>query len=718
MANNRGDIDIDVTLGGLTGVIRGLSRLRQSGRAAVGSMSDDFGKLRESLSGVAGGIGKIGLAAGGIGVASFAGLTAALTSARGLAQEVTEEITQLQKLSDGFNMDGAGEVRGLTSAGQTAGIEDAATFVGVLSAVSDAIIGMKGELEEYDKARAGGASSAPAAAGESSKSRFPSLSTVGEGKSTDSAQPAQAEEIAEATSGAMMDAFHELGLRREDLFSADGTTKSMLEILKSLSAAVTANGNMDQVVELLQPILGSTDAMEMKRFLGLGPEEIQRLVDQSMSLTAISAKDEALAKELKKSSVMFEDAMMGLRNAFTAGISADLAQSQTDFALFSVQLQEQAEEIGAAMGGIFVRVMPVIQRVMSDALLLMAGQSEQVAEGPIKTALEGLFKLIDMISTGLLDFLDYLATGETDVQWIKTVGELFSQAAKIVDTTFNTLTVITDFISDWVVPAMSGLYELFGVDEPEKQLAITLALITFSGAITTAVGLLGKLAKGAGIVVKTIGTVGSLAAGAGAVIGGVAYSTLSLRDSALAAAERAKELAETEGEAFAAAYYKTWLETVPEQHRGAMAFNKIYEANDWLFSGLTGKKTAVDFEGAKKDTQAIIDAGSQEDALRGTELAIEEMGIKRNAENIHELEVSLRLKGLTADPGMMEQLNALREIESKINLSGDGVAAKQEPTTVMNVTLPSGGVASMTTTKSDGEAFARQIQRENRADLG
>lgn len=625
MSNANNNVQISFGTSGLTRVLGALNRLSQAGQRINGAFTRDISRVASVAGTAAGAVGGIGVAAAALGAGSLAGFVSALNAAKQAAKEVSEELELTSTRAAGAGIEDANRFAGLVFAAQQAGIEDAETVVGAMAGLQAGLLDVADESE------------------------------------------------------GMLTAFEALNARYEDFFTTDGEILDGATIFRNMSKRIDALPDDTNIAQALLPILGETDAFEFARFFELGSAEIEKFIQSYEQLTDVRDIDFELARSFRRSQTELQAGFFGLRNAFARGLFPDLSQSNQDFTKFTVEIRRQAERLGKSVGTAFAELTPRMIEATRLAGALLEGRASDLEDTPLKRAFVGIGVAVSAVSQGFLDILDYLATGETDAPWLVSTLETLQKISLAFDSVIAAGRSVADFFDDYLKPAFVGLndifssvYEWFGVNEKPAQFALTAGLIAFSGTIATTIGLLGSLTSAlvaAGAAAGSAALAGAGAAGgalsgaagvavpvAAAVGTGFALSSVyDLEESVAQATERAKLIAEEEGEAAGAAYLKTFIEAVAPQNRTANILNDALSKVPLL------GRLSADFDGSSEELQVLIDQGSAEQAASGMSQALADFGLVLNAQKQHELTASLNIADLNIADGVarsLDQLNA------------------------------------------------------------
>jgi hypothetical protein len=594
-----GDMKIVLKLDGLTTVARGFAQLRDAGersartlRAGAQAVTRDIQRVATVAKTAAKGVSLVGGAALAVGAGGVAILNKSLRDTASLSREVAEEIDELQKTANSFGIEDGRTLGGLRFAaaneGASAGAVDKALAALQLLA-EDALNGEERALELF--------------------------SLVG------------------ARYGDIVD---ELGNVR----SGDQLFLAIAERFSELSPEVNRSA-------LAMQLFGKRAGPELVTLLNSGRGAIESYIGDFNELRAIGDGDVALVGAFKAQQDRRLAAFDGLRTAVARNFLPALQQVDQQLELFFVEQRGAAATFGAVAGGFVVEFVPKLLEAGRVLAALLTGRAAELEDTPLKRGLEAALGLVRGFTSGIMDVLDLLSTGDLNAapEWLQSTVRFGRDGVEAISGLLVSVRELSDFWSGTLKPAFDSLvesvksvYALLGVNEPATQLAITAALVVFSGTITTLIGKLALLAAGlvkAGAAAAGLGAAGAGAAGVAgaavatgaAVVGGAtalgvaAVSSRNFQQQLDEATRVARELAESEGEAYAAAYMKTFLETVPQEFKGFSLANRA-------LNFLTGGR-AVDIDGAIVELQLLIDAGGVEEGQAGVRRALADLGLTR-----------------------------------------------------------------------------------------
>lgn len=643
------DMKIQLKLDGLTTVARGFAQLRDAGQRSARALRDGARTVGRDLQRVATvsklaakGVATVGGAALAVGAGGVALLNKSLQDTAALSREVAEEIDALQKKANAFNIQDGRTVGGLQFAAANEGASD--------GSLDRALT----QLADFAEAAING------------------------------------EETA-------IRAFASVGATWEDLVDELGNTRRTDDILLNISDRFAALPDSANRTAVAIELLGKRAGPELVTFLNRGRGALQAYIADYNELRGIEDGDVDLVGAFKGQQDRRLAAFDGLRTAVARGFLPALQQVDRELELFFVEQRGAAEQFGIVAGGFVTELVPKLLEAGRVLAALLSGQAAQLEDTPLKRVFETGLAAIRGFTQGLLDLVDLLSTGDLAAAppWLQATVQFAQDAAVAISGLIVwgrelgelwTGTLSPAF--EQLVGAVQSVYELLGVDEPASQLAITAALIAFGGTITAIITKLGALvlalgkagaaaaglgaagAGGAGAAGAAGGAVatGALAAaatgaaviGSGVAIGAAAVSAQDFRRQVDEATRIAKDLAETEGEAYAAAYLTTFLETVPAEFSGFTAANGA-------LSFLTGGRAGVDLESIKADLSLIINEGDLQESAAGVRRALADLGLNEAGEPIngrvgYDLSSRLTVQEVQISPDARAQLQSLAEV--------------------------------------------------------
>lgn len=644
------DISVKFSASGERTLLATLARVRTTAARISTPMVADLAKLRQ----VAAEFGKIGVASAGIGAVGAAAFVGSLSKARDVAADIAEQLAGIENTARGLGSTDASALGGFAFAARAAGWEGLEDVIGIGGAMREAAIAVREGDEDIIKA------------------------------------------------------FGDLGIRYEDLFTFDadsrsfsGPLRSADEMLRNVAERLNdikdAAGDVS-IDESLIKILGATDAAKMQSLAEISAQTIADRIDMWNALMSNPTQDDYSAARAFRSSLHANEvAIDGMKLSFSRSLFPALIEANNQFAQFAIDNQERMGALGEAFANFVGDVEPLLLRLADVALEVAAGG--EFDDTPMAAFMSRLVELAASLKDGLIDVLDYLSTGQTDVAWLNGIIDLFKAFSQGLKDIFSTLSDFNALIRDDIAPmvdaltsSVSALLDMLGVESSGGQLAVVSGLLLFSNTLTKALGLVGKLifqigklgyaaaaatlttsgasaaaggaAAGGGAVAKaaalSAGTGAAVATGAGlALLGGSAWAVKSTEDMAEAtdkAAARAKELAKTHGEVYAAAYLRAFVDQEPAAHSGFSALN-------WL-----GEKLGItDFAGTKDQLDAIIARGDASDAVAGAAAAYRDFAWPVEQGDQLEVSAGITVTGVelsSAAQSALDQVQASMRIEA------------------------------------------------------
>lgn len=602
------DINVKIGAEGEGKLLQTLGRLRAASARVRAPMSADLNNIRA----VASGVSKISIAAAGISAAGIASIVASLKEARNIANETSQELTELGDIATGLHIKSAVDAGALAFSGGLAGWDGLEDLRGIGGALQAAALDVKDGNED------------------------------------------------------IVAAFGSLGVHFEDLFKIDKSAgdyraelRGIDEILRNISMR-TDKLSEQNLAEMLIPIVGETDAQRLSAFLKIPSEELAKQAETYRRLTGMRDADIASSSKYQASLARTSTSLLGLRVAFTRDLYPALEQSNDKFAEFTVRNQSRFQAFGAAIGDYMGEIEPALIHSADLAMAVLSGDASAFADSPMKSAFESLVQLVKDFSQGVLDLLHYLNSGETNAEWLqntlKFLAETRDAAAGLVGTIRDDIIPAVSNLIGWIDDLMTSL----GVGETGEQLAIVGALVLFgntiSGLVGTVASLAGGLLKLSGAASKAAGVTATVAGGVGlggvvAAGAGLAYAGMDSFDAAEkvdVARGRAEELAETHGEAYAAAYMRAVLSSIEDEN---VVASFMSNAAGWLgFSDGIGS--------SKAELDAIIKVGADSDALAGAAAAFADFGWPVENGTV-EIGAGITVDNLTLSNAVQDRLNEI-----------------------------------------------------------
>lgn len=650
MSNGRGpaDMKIQLRLDGLRTVTRGFAQLRDAGQRSARALRDGARTVGRDLQRVATvskiaakGVATVGGAALAVGAGGVALLNKSLQDTAALSREVAEEIDALQKKANAFNIQDGRTVGGLQFAAANEGASD--------GALDRALT----QLADFAEAAING------------------------------------EETA-------IRAFASVGATWEDLVDELGNTRRTDDILLNISDRFSALPESANRTAVAIELLGKRAGPELVTFLNRGRGALQAYIADYNELRGIEDGDVDLVGAFKGQQDRRLAAFDGLRTAVARGFLPALQQVDRELELFFVEQRGAAEQFGLVAGGFVTELVPKLLEAGRVLAALLSGQAAQLEDTPLKRVFETGLAAIQGFTQGVLDLVDLLSTGDLAAAppWLQATVQFAQDAAGAISGLIQWGREMGELWAgtlspafEQLVSAVQSVYELLGVDEPASQLAITAALVAFGGTITAIITKLGALVLAlgkAGAAAAGLGAAGAGAAGAagiagaaatgalaaaatgaavvgsGVAVGAAAVSAQDFRRQVDEATRIAQELAKTEGEAYAAAYLTTFLETVPQEFKGFTAANGA-------LSFLTGGRAGVDLESIKANLSLVINEGDIQESAAGVRRALADLGLNEAGEPIngqvgYDLNSRLTVQEVQLSPDARAQLQSLADV--------------------------------------------------------
>ncbi len=642
MSSRAGDMKIKLNLDGLTQVVRSFAQLKDAGETSAKTLKkggDDAAKSVRSIGDAALAAGRrltsIGSGIKNLSVSGFDKLYNVLRDTEALARQVAEEIDELQKRANSFNVADGRTIGGLRFAAANEGAQDANVEKSLVA------------LADLAEAAANG------------------------------------EEIA-------LRAFSSIGATYGDLFDEAGNALKSDQIflnVADLFSQLPAEANRTAIaIELFGKKVGP----DLVTLLNRGRGGIEEYIREYNKLRGIADGDVDLVGSFKGQQDRTAAAFDGLRTAVARGFLPALQAVDRELELFYTEQRGAAETFGQVTGQFVLGIVPKLLEVGRALALIATGQAQLVADGPLKTFMLNGIQLARDFGDAILDVLSYLTSGDLEAapQWLQSTVQfgrdaleagrgLVTWARDLSEVWSGTLKPALDVL----VETVTSVYELLGVDEPASQLAITAALVLFGGTVATIVTKLGTLTA-AMIAATVAGTALASFVGLGLAAAGIGFTAASAQnfDAQVQQATRiAQELAETEGEAYAAAYLKTFLETVPTEFRGAQLANSAV-------SFLTGGRGGYNVDETVAKLDLIIAAGGVEESAAGVRRALADLGLTRAEDGTilgsagYDLAARLKISEVELTPEAQAQLQALKDLATERGIvapgAGDRISAR------------------------------------------
>lgn len=622
-----GDMKIKLNLDGLTGIVRSFAQLKDAGETSAKSLKkggEDAAKSVRSIGDAAVAAGRrltsIGSGIKDLSISGFDRLYNVLRDTEALARQVAEEIDELQKRANSFNVEDGRTIGGLRFAAANEGAQDANVEKGLVA------------LADLAEAAANG------------------------------------EEIA-------LQAFSSIGARYGDLFDEMGNTLKSDQIFLNVSELFSKLPPEANRTAIAIELFGKKIGPDLVTLLNRGRSGIEEYISEYNKLRGIADGDVDLVGAFKGQQDRTAAAFDGLRTAVARGFLPALQAVDRELELFYTEQRGAAELFGQVTGQFVLGIVPKLLEVGRALALIATGQAGLVADGPLKTFMLGGIQLAQDFGNAILDLLSYLTSGDLDAapQWLQSTVKFGKDAVEAGLGLVAWARDMSDIWSGTLKPALDKLFEtvssvygLLGVDEPASQLAITAALVIFGGTVATIVTKLGTLTA-AMVAATGAGTALAGFVGLGAAAAGLGFTAVSAQnfDAQVQEATRiAKELAETEGEAYAASYLKTFLETVPQEFRGAQLANSAV-------SFLTGGRGGYNIEETVAKLDVIISAGGVEESAAGVRRALADLGLTRAEDGTisgaagYDLAAKLKIAEVQLTPEAQAQLDAFRALAAE-----------------------------------------------------
>lgn len=675
------NIIIQVGLNGLRNLLLGFQRISVAAGRITTALRLDLGRIAGIAGTAASSLLKISAAGGAVASLTFGAFIAGLAKARSIADEVAERLNLINTRAQGGKIGDKIEFDGLVFAAGQSGIQDAETVIGAVAGLQAALRDLKSGSEDAQLA------------------------------------------------------FSNLNGTYEDFFDQDGNILSAKDLFINISRLVSELPETVNIAEALIPIFGETDAFEFARFFDRGPAFIEAAIEENKRLAPVFEADFVAAEKYIASKKRLETARQGIDDAFFRGFNAQGSAFNNDIANFFSTLGPQAEQFGERVGKVFQDLTPKVIEFVDTLLNLISGNGATLADTPLKRALIGVGIVITAIGQGLQDVADYLQ-GNPPAPWLETLILVFTAAS---DALKGFATLYTEVLAPAIgglTEILSGLYEMLGVDGAAKQVAITVALLAFSGTIISITTNIGKLIGALG---KLLGPLKTGALIVGQVIGGTVFSVEDFRKQFEVASKKAEELGGEAGKAYLLAFL--------EETKGEFQLFEIFNDGALFLGDKLGIDLGFDVDAAiatlKTDLanadpvaiKAAIEA-VQTDREKGGVLDIESSATSftrdvvdgaKNAGSVlaggfsEFLENAQTFSPLTSASLVFEGAvnNLVDSLSQRLGFGapvsiGDSAAATQTP---VNIVIP--GVGNLPATAQGGEIdrFSEAVRRSQRAAL-
>lgn len=633
------DIDIDVSISGLGNAQRSLARLGIAGQrlsvafGGVGKgINSDFARVGRTISTVSTSITKLGGLAAAISFAGAAGsiglLVTGLNKASSITLGVAERIDGLEKESKGTMLKGAAEVGGLKYALEQSGAkaEESSKFIATMNEI--AMDAVNGDEEARRK-------------------------------------------------------LHKIGIHWEDLLDQNGNMRSTIEMIGLMSESFKDLGKDQQKFIGLTELFGKKLGISVANLFDGGGDELRKTIAEYNTLTDIRSGDAAIYADLNDQLNREQKAIEGLGNAFARNYAPAMTAASAARQEFFVSIRPQIDQLSTIMGAYLDELMPRLIKSGEILVELISGSGSNIENSPLKSTFETLISLATGFSRAVLDVLDYL-NGEAPAPWIESIIDNAGKAAEFVGGLVDALKALAE-IALTAFEQIKPIFALLGIDGDATQIAAIAGLVLFRGTLIGVAGAALSLVSGLGKITgatKAIGVaasasasaLGTLIAAGGGVAGvgllaGAAYtikSTEDLKREFEKVTEDVKKLADEEGEAFAAAYLRAFIDNVPQEFKGAGFADMIGGAFDSLF----GTNFKIDYDGARAEIDVIIDQakadGAINDVIAGAAAAFKNYGWEIDASGSVHIGAGINISGAELSAAVMSTLSS---IDAEINVT-------------------------------------------------
>lgn len=632
-AGSNSNINVRFGAQGVNHVIAAMQRVRASAERVGTPMVADLQRLRQ----VAGVMGQIGTAAAGISAVGIGAAVGSIAGARGIAGGVAEELTAMRNAAKGMGVEMTSEMGAVAfAAQQVAGWEGIEEILGAGGAIMEQALEVKNDNEE------------------------------------------------------VIAAWRTLGMEYSDFFelAADGSgefsgkLRGIDEIIINMSNRL-GDMSKDDLFEKLIPLFGASDGAKIAALMSAENSELVQQIELYRELTGMRQSDVDASVLYRQSLTANEASLLGLRTAFTRDLFPVLTQSNAEFQRFATENQGRMEDLGGVFADFVDEIEPLL--IKAAELVLQVAAGEDLDDTPLARFVSSTSELVGELRDGLIDVLEYLTTGQTDVEWIESTAEFLRNLRNSVS---DLVSEVRQF-SESAQPFLSFLDEMLsmlGVENTFSQIAVVSGLLLFSRTIASTIGLVGTLISGvaklgvaAGSAVLSAGGAGAGAgaaaaggaavaatAGAGvALLAGSAWinkSTADMQKETEQAAAKAKQLAKTHGQAYAAAYLRAFVDQAPETKSG-------FSAANWL----GGKLGLSDLEGTKAELDVIIAGGDASDAIAGAAEAFRDFGWEVRRDGQIEISAGITVSALELDAVAQAQLGRMQDT-LRIDAAAAGLA--------------------------------------------
>ena len=558
-----------------------------------------------------------------------------------------------------------------------------------------------------------------------------------------------------------------MNLSKSVAFDEKGNLRETTDFLFRLMDAIGKLDKTKRRISLIE-LLGSDGYGKFAPVFEKIPSDIRALMDEYVKLGGLTPDVITQAEKVGASQMRVAAAAEGLRRQLLSGLGPAIEKTDDAWSDFLATQQSGAKQVGVLTGDFMTSVYTDIIAFAEQASRDLGGVGGDLKDGPIATGLDYLATAIDYVLDRLGEVVRYIGTGQS-TEWIDTVisalktardgllsfkGEAVEAWGVLSESVFPAVSELAaetyTLLKNDVIPAIKsvidavqGIYEAFGVDSPGMQLGLTLALVTFSGTITSVIAqmvrLVGLAAKASGaisgaatatgaVAAKLAPAVAAVAAPTVAVAAGVAGGYVGLREDRILDSQadlytRLEALAKERGGDVAAAFGIA-MEAELAAQAGESWFDWAQGMLNPIYDG-KGERVArmeVELEGLSRDeiiekvadgVQAAQTAISDDTVIElGSGLQI--TGIEINAEIQSRLAAIPATIDVAAVTGLDRALaDAARGIEVPAAVA-DGGGASRGPVSTVNVTLPGGNSYAMTAPADQAGQLAREIARMQR----
>ncbi len=556
-------------------------------------------------------------------------------------------------------------------------------------------------------------------------------------------------------------------LSRGIAFDGKGQIKETTDLLFGAIDAISKLDKTTRRTELIK-LLGSDGYAQFGALFEQSTDGIKSAMDEFLKLNSLTDDVIEQSAKVAASQSRVAAAAKGLQRQLMSGLAPAISETDSAWGSFLAGQQDEAKALGDLAGDFMSSAYTDIIQFAEQASRDLGGVGGDLRNGPIATGMDYLSQAIDYVLERLGEVVKYIGTGQS-TEWIDAVisalktardgllsfkdeaveawgvlsESVFPAVSELAAETYTLLKndVIPAIKS--VIDAVQGIYEAFGVDSPGMQLGLTLALVTFSGTITTVIAqmvrLVGLAAKASGaisgaatatgaVAAKLAPAVAAVAAPTVAVAAGVAGGYVGLREDKILDSQadlytRLEALAKERGGAVASAFGIA-MEAELAAHAGESWVDRAQGMLNPFYDG-KGQRVArmeVELDGLSRDeiiekvaegVQAAQTAISDDTVIElGSGLQI--TGIEINAEIQQRLAAIPATIDVAAVTGLDRALaDAARGIEVPAAVA-DGGGASRGPVSTVNVTLPGGNSYAMTAPADQAGQLAREIARMQR----